>query len=99
MASNEGHVHWSGVADETIAYLDQELQLTSNVSNVNNVALLAVGTGDDPIGLIRIRAVGSVETGLALPTDGWEPIPGTSPVLEARVDANYAIGYIRIRQQ
>lgn len=96
MASNEGHVHWSGVADETISYLDQDLQLTSNASNIKP---LAVNTGDDPIGTVRIRALGSVETGLALPSDGWEPIPGTVPVLEARVDANYAIGYIRIRQQ
>jgi len=96
MASNEGHVHWSGVADETINYLGQDLQLTSNVSNVKPVS---VSPGDDPIGTIRIRALGSVETGLALPSDGWELIPGTSPALEARVDANYAIGYIRIRQQ
>jgi hypothetical protein len=97
MASNEGHIHWSGVPDETINYLGQDLQLTSNVSNMKSTA---AGPGDDPIGLIRIRALGFGGTGLALPTDdGWELIPGTSPALEARVDANYAIGYIRVRQQ
>jgi hypothetical protein len=84
------------LADETVNYLDQELQATSDVSNIKTDA---VNIGDDPIGLIRICAVGSIETGLALPTEGWEAIPGTDPILEARMDAHYPSDYIRVRQQ
>lgn len=91
MPSNEGHVHWDGTADSTVNYLGQELQLTAEVSNVVIVKA-------DPVGTIRIRLSGSSLTGLALPTDGWQAIPGTSPVLEARQDGHYATGYIRIRQ-
>lgn len=94
MASNEGHIHWAGSSDETVNYLGQELRLTSAVSN-----MISAGEGGDPTGTIRIRLNGSSLTGLALPTDGWEPIPDTAPVLEARVDGHYPIGYIRIRQQ
>ena len=92
MASNEGHIHWSGLPTETVNYLGQELQLTSEVSNATTVKT-------DPIGTIRIRLVGSLQTGLALPTEGWETIPDTSPLLEARMDGHYPTGYIRIRQQ
>lgn len=90
MPSNEGHIHWTGDGDATIGFLDQELRLTSEVSN-------AVTTNVDPIGTIRIRAVGSNLTGLPLPTVGWEAVPGTSPVIEARADGHYSIGYIRLR--
>lgn len=92
MPSNEGHIHWPGSKDDTVAYLNQELQMTSEVSNLANAPLT------DPIGTIRIRLAGSVQTGLALPTNDWQPIPDTSPILEARVDAYYPTGYIRIRQ-
>lgn len=91
MPSNEGHIHWGGSADSTINYLGQELQLTSEVSNMVTVKT-------DPIGTIRIRLSGSPQTGLAIPTEGWQTIPGTSPALEARADAGYFVGYIRIRQ-
>jgi hypothetical protein len=97
MASNEGHIHWSRLADETVNYLGQELRLTSDVSNMAQTNVQAVD--DDPIGIIRIRLDGSGVVGLALPTEGWEAIPGTDPVLEARVDANYPSDYIRVRQQ
>lgn len=93
MASNEGHIHWTGVASDTVTYLNQELQLTSERSN------LATAVMNDPIGMARIRAVGFSGTGLALPTEGWQVIPGTSPILEARVDAFYPTGLVRIRQQ
>lgn len=91
MPSNEGHIHWAGSADETVNYLGQELRLTSETSN-KTVA------NADPIGTIRVRLDGSVITGLALPTDSWQAIPGTAPVLEARMDGYYPVGYIRIRQ-
>lgn len=91
MPSDEGHLHWDGSADSTINYLGQELQLTSEVSNMSVVT-------SDPIGTVRIRLSGSVVTGLALPSDGWQPVPGTAPSLEARQDGHYPIGYIRIRQ-
>lgn len=91
MASNEGHIHWDGVASSTVNYLGQELQLTSEASN-------AVATKSDPIGTIRIRLDGHVGAGLALPSDGWQPVPGTSPMLEARADGHCPVGYIRIRQ-
>lgn len=91
MPSNEGHVHWDGSADATVNYLTQELQLTAEVSNMAT-------TNVDPIGTIRIRLLGFVGTGLALPSDSWQAIPGTSPTLQARMDAIYPPGYIRIRQ-
>lgn len=91
MASNEGHIHWGGSADSTVNYLGQELQLTAEVSNMEIVPV-------DPIGTIRIRLSGSLLTGLALPSNNWETVPGTAPALEARMDASYPIGYIRIRQ-
>jgi hypothetical protein len=96
MASNEGHIHWSGSADETVTYLDQELQMTSEVSN-------AQIEPEDPIGTVRIRLNGSVETGLALPNSTasapvWSAVPDTLPILEVRVDGHYPVGYIRIRQ-
>lgn len=90
MPSNEGHIHWAGLADDTVSFLDQELQMTSEVSNAEMVR-------DDPIGTIRIRAARSVLTGLAIPTDGWEAIPGTDPILQARADGHYMIGFIRLR--
>lgn len=92
MPSNEGHVHWGGSANETVNYLEQELQLTSEVSNKSNTPT------SDPIGTIRIRFNGSSLTGLVLPTDGWQAIPDTNPILEARMDGNYPVGYVRIRK-
>lgn len=92
MPSNEGHIHWDGSADSTINYLGQELQLTAEVSN------MASTTNTDPIGTVRIRLSGFGGTGLAMPTDSWQAIPGTSPALQARVDGHYVTGYIRIRQ-
>jgi len=91
MPSNEGHIHWSGSEDETVNYLDQELRLTSNVSNASTAS-------EDPIGTVRIKLDGSQGSGLALPSDGWEEIPGTLPTLEARMDGGYPMGYIRVRQ-
>lgn len=90
MPSNEGHIHWSGSADETVSFLEQELWLTSEASNMT-------GPTSDPIGTVRIKAVGFQSAGLALPSDAWQPVPGTDPILEARMDGNYAIGYIRLR--
>lgn len=84
MPSNEGHVHFEGVTS-TVAFLDQELSLAMNVEG-------------DPIGAMRIKAVGFEGVGLYLPSEGWENIPGTSPVLQARVDGHYPLGYIRMRQ-
>jgi hypothetical protein len=52
----------------------------------------------DPTGSLRIRETNFVGTGLLLPSDGWQTIPGTSPILEARVDAHYPTGLIRIRR-
>lgn len=90
MPSNEGHIHWDGSADSTVNYLGQELRLTAQVSNATVVEV-------DPIGTIRIGLDGSVLAGLALPSDGWATIPGTSPVLEARMEGHCPTGYIRIR--
>lgn len=92
MASNEGHIHWSGSPDETINYLGQDLQLTAEVSN-------KIIVKEDPEGTVRIGLVGSGGKGLALPTEGWEAIPGTNPILEARQDGHCPSTYIRIRQQ
>jgi hypothetical protein len=92
MPSDEGHIHWDGSADSTVNYLGQELQLTAERSNVANATMV------DPPGTIRIRLSGFGGTGLALPTDGWETVPGTAPALEARMDGHYAVGYIRVRQ-
>lgn len=91
MPSNEGHIHWTGLPDDVISFLDQDLQLTSEVSNAATVK-------SDPIGAIRIRAAGSAQAGLFIPTEGWQDIPGTDPVLQARADGHYMIGFIRIRQ-
>lgn len=90
MPSDEGHFHWDGSPSSTVNVLNQELLLTAEVSNI-------VTVGSDPRGTIKIRQQGFVGTPLNLPTDGWQTIPGTSPVIEARVDGHYAIGYIRIR--
>ena len=91
MPSNEGHIHWDGSADSTVNYLSQELQLTAEVTNVTTV-------NADPIGTVRIRLEGFSGTGLAMPTEGWQAIPGTSPGLEARMDPHYPVGFIRVRQ-
>ena len=90
MPSNEGHIHWTGAPSETVNFLDQELQMTSEATN-----MLAVKV--DPIGAVRIRAMGHPSSGLFLPTDGWQAVPGSSPTLEARMDGHYPIGYIRLR--
>jgi hypothetical protein len=91
MPSNEGHIHWDGSADSTVNYLGQELRLTSEISN-------ATAMNADPDGTIRVKADGSVSLGLALPSDSWQPVPGTVPLLEARSDGHYPVGYIRVRQ-
>lgn len=85
MPSNEGHIHWDTSDDSTINYLSQELQITANNEG-------------DPIGSQRIRLNTHQGTGLYIPTDGWENIPGTSPTLQARSDGFYPVGYIRVRQ-
>lgn len=90
MPADECHIHWDGSPSSTINVLEQELLLTAEVSNIITVTT-------DPIGTVKIRQQGFVGTPLSLPTNGWQAIPGTSPVLEARVDGNYAVGYIRIR--
>lgn len=92
MASNEGHIHWSGLPSETVNYLGQELQMTSERTN------MAQTVKEDPIGAIRIRLLGHANPGLLIPTMGWQAIPGTTPVLEARSDSHYEVGYIRVRQ-
>jgi hypothetical protein len=91
MAIEETHIHWDGSAVSTLTVAGQELELTAEVSN-------AVIVHVDPIGTIRVRLNGSILTGLAIPTNGWEVIPGTSPVLEANSGGFYTTGYIRIRE-
>lgn len=91
MASNEGHIHWTGAMLDEQAYLGQSLTISA-----------AQETGD-PIGTIRIMATGFAGTGLVLPNSThtepvWSPIPGTSPVLEVRQDGHYQANFIRIRQ-
>jgi hypothetical protein len=92
MPSNEGHIHWPGGPSDEVTYLNQSLTIAAVVSNMATIV------NADPIGTLRIKLTGSSLTGLALPTDGWQAIPDTSPVLEARVDGYYPEGYIRIRQ-
>lgn len=85
MPSNEGHIHWNSIAVRIeVNYADQDLELIR-------------GRTEDPQGSVRIRAAGDGTMGLHIPTEGWEAIPGTSPVLEARADAIDPIGYLRIR--
>lgn len=91
MASNESHIHWSGSSDETVNYLGQELRMQIN-ENAN-----------DPIGALHIHADGFVGEPLFLPNSTasspvWSTVPGTTPVLQARQDGHYPMGYIRIRQ-
>lgn len=92
MASNEGHIHWTGSMDETVGYLGQQLRLQVNENP------------EDPIGALHIHADGFVGTALFLPNSTsaepvWSVVPGTSPVLEVRQDGHYPADYIRIRQQ
>lgn len=90
-ATNEGHIHWTGALDETVTYLNQVIQLINDPQN--------------PVkGALGIRLSGSQVTPLVLPNSTnaaprWDAIPGTNPVLEARQDGHYDMGYIRIRQQ
>jgi len=96
MASNEGHIHWTGTAGETVTFLDQELLMTSEATN------MATAT-TDPIGTVRIKASAFANPGVALPNSStsepvWMAIPGTSPTLEVRQDGHYPMGYIRVRQ-
>lgn len=91
MAIEATHIHWDGTALSVVSILGQDVELTAEVSN-------AVIVRTDPIGTVRIRANGSVLTGLATPTNGWEVIPGTSPVLEANATGFDAVGYIQIRE-
>lgn len=86
MPSNEGHVHWASlVRATTVNFANQDLELT-------------IGREGDPEGCVRVRALGSDAEGLHIPTDGWEAVPGTSPALEARSDANDPIGFLRLRE-
>lgn len=92
MASNEGHIHWSGTDSETVVYLGQSLEVTTELMTV-----------DQPAGALHIHAEGFGGAPLYLPNSSsaeplWSPIPGTSPVLEARQDGHYPTNYIRIRQ-
>ena len=91
MASDEGHIHFSGGPSETINYLGQELELTSERTNMASTATV------DPIGTIRIRLLGFANPGLMIPPESWQAIPGTAPVLQARADGHYPMGYIRVR--
>lgn len=85
MPSNEGHIHWNSLAVQIeVNYAGQDLELIR-------------GNPEDPEGSVRIRAVGSSTTGLHIPTEGWEAVPGTSPVLEARADSIDPLGYLRLR--
>lgn len=91
MASNEGHIHWSGGNDETVTYLGQELRMQLNENP------------EDPIGALHIHAEGFNGTALFLPNSNasapaWTAVPGTAPVLEVRQDGHYPSDYIRIRQ-
>lgn len=91
MASNEGHIHWSGGLFEQITYLGQELLVELNTDP------------NDPIGGLNIVAAGFVGEPLFLPNSTdldpvWTAVPGTTPVLEVRQDGHYQVGYIRIRQ-
>jgi hypothetical protein len=92
MAIEETHIHWGGEARSTVTVAGQELELTSEVSN------LAATARADPIGTIRVRSNGSAVVGLAIPTDDWEDIPDTDPVLQANAGSCCAHGYIRIRE-
>jgi hypothetical protein len=96
MASNEGHIHWTGTPNETVTFLNQEIQMTSERTNMSTTLV-------DPVGTVRIKASGFANPGVALPNSSaseptWTTIPGTSPALEVRVDGHYPMGYIRIRQ-
>lgn len=85
MPSNEGHIHWSTSSTTATAnFAEQDLELLP-------------GTSEDPEGSVRIRATGDTGPGLHIPTEGWETVPGTSPALEARADANDPMGYVRLR--
>lgn len=92
MASNEGHIHWTGAPVEEQAYLGQSLTVS------------AIPETGDPIGAIRIKATGYVGSGVFLPNSShdapvWSVVPGTAPVLEVRQDGHYRGNFIRIRQQ
>ena len=91
MPSNEGHIHWAGAPSEDLTYLSQSLTIISEISNM-------VKTFVDPEGALRLRATSFSGSGLLLPSEGWQSIPGTNPTLEARMDGYYPTGYIRIRQ-
>jgi hypothetical protein len=91
MASDEGHIHWSGGNDETVNYLGQELRMQVNENP------------GDPIGALHIHADGFVGEPLFLPNSNaqsptWTAVPGTAPTLEVRQDGHYPQSYIRIRQ-
>lgn len=83
------HVHWSGVATDTIPYDGQDLTIG-----------LVTGNGD-PLGTVFIRGSGSAER-LLLPnssasTPTWSAVPGTAPPLLARQDGHYPSTLILIR--
>jgi hypothetical protein len=87
MASNEGHIHWSGDLSETINYLGQDLLIEMSEKR----------------GGTTVRASSPPGPSLSLPNSSsaspsWDTVPGTAPALEVRVEPHYPAGYIRIRQ-
>lgn len=90
MASQESHIHWDGSNDQIVTFLGQDIRIQLNENP------------EDPIGALHIHADGFAGTPLFLPnstpqTPTWDPIPGTSPVLEVRQDGFYPQDFIRVR--
>lgn len=90
MASDEGHIHWTGAPVEEQSYLGQSLNLSG------------IPEEGDPIGGVRVKATGYIGVGLFLPNSTheepvWSPIPGTAPTLEVRQDGHYRGNFIRVR--
>ena len=90
MPSSEGHVHWCGLAQEEVTYLEQPLTITANEMP------------GDPIGTLRVKRSDHEGEGLVLPnstanTAVWDTVPGTVPALEARQDGHCPSDHIRLR--
>lgn len=82
-------VYWSGVATDAIPYANQILTIGYSTNPEN------------PIGTVTIRGTGSSTLLLPNSTQAapvWSPIPGTSPVLEARQDGHFDSTHILVRQ-
>lgn len=79
---DETHVHWNGSDPQVVDILSTAVEMYVDQ--------------DDPIGVVRVRASGSLATGVAVPTSNdWQPVPGTG--LEARGDASDMSGLVRLR--